>query len=101
MAWRTSLLPRTIYATLVANLGTLWLARGPYVTGWDLAGAPPSTATNASLRFMVESCFRGYRRTMTTSAVPVGRPVIAGEDPAISPIRRSLFSGKPYFSGKL
>ena len=39
MAWRTSLLPRTIYATLVANLGTLWLARGPYVTGWDLAGA--------------------------------------------------------------
>src|SRR5207247_10823903 len=36
---RASLLSRTIYATVPANLVTLCMARGPYVTVWDLSGA--------------------------------------------------------------
>jgi hypothetical protein len=38
---------------------------------------------------------------MTTSTVPVGRPVIAAEDPAVFADPTPFFSGKLYFSGKL
>ena len=74
---RASLLSRTIYATVPANLVTLWMARGPYVTGWDLSGA-----TFAVLALQQGSITDGVHAILTAT-LNQQRPVFTGGESLI------------------